>query len=185
MVQLGIYKNNHLLLWLRLAFSHVMGWVVIKIWLDEKFPCLVLQCSWSHSALFPSVVHKEQVRGCSVLRECWYLLVDGLKILEKSGEIYTPKPFSGLRGFKWLLLLLGHHFKQYLRCVCWFLYSDLGPATVLAHPGEIGLVRNSHKLQPVKLRHRGEVPVPRPCRKSVLESRAVMVPGPVHNQGSH
>lgn len=64
MIQLGIYKNNHLLLWLWLAFSHVMGWVVIKIWLDEKFPCLVLQWSWSHSALFPSVVHREQVKSC-------------------------------------------------------------------------------------------------------------------------
>lgn len=73
-------------------------------------------------------------RGCRVLRECWYLPVDELKNLEKSGEIYTAKPFSGLRDFKWLLWLLGHHFKQYLRCVCWFLPSDLSPATVLATP---------------------------------------------------
>lgn len=69
MVQLGIYKNKHLLLWLRLAFSHVIGWVVIKICLDEKFPCSVLQCIWSHSALFPAMVHKERVKSRCDFRE--------------------------------------------------------------------------------------------------------------------
>lgn len=119
-------------------------------------------------------------RGCRVLRERWYFLVGKLKNLEKSGEIWTPKPFSGSRAFERLLRLLGRHFKEYLRCMCWFVQVWDQPQA-LPHPGEVGLVRNSHKLQTVKLRRRGEVTVPRLCRKSVLESRPVMVPGPVHN----
>lgn len=65
-------------------------------------------------------------------------------------------------------------------CAGFFIQMWAQPQS-LPHPGEVGLVRNSHKLQTVKLSHRGEVTVPRPCRKSVLESKPVMVPGPVHN----